>query len=344
VNEETRLVRCIQCGGHLTFKGELAGCTSCNSSWPALRGIPDFRDRSQSYVTQDLAQAARLDEAYDSHNRDALVVLSADLGSFYHDKNASPRLTAQRIRVRQEWQRGARVMAVRLEQIERFFLSDANEVAVDIGTGSGPQIAALAAQYEQVVGIDASLSELLLAKKLLEEQKITNVDLACAFAEQLPIGPKTADFAVSLYVLEHVSSPEQALTEIRRVLKPGGSFYFAVPYRYTLIPPEPHTHVWWVGWLPRGWQSAYVRRVKPSFDFETIHLFSFKEVQALTDRDAGVTLEFFQPGFDADFPPANEKWRKLWDVLSRHGIVLKIAGFFLKKNIHAVMTLVPGTQ
>jgi ubiquinone/menaquinone biosynthesis C-methylase UbiE len=344
VDEETRFVRCIQCGGYLTLKSEVARCASCNSSWPALRGIPDFRDRSQSYVTQDLAQAARLDAAYDSHNRDALVVLSADLGSFYHDKKASPQLTSQRIRVRQQWQQGARVMAVRLEQIKRFFLSDANEVAVDIGTGSGPQIAALAAQYKQVVGIDASLSELLLAKKLLEEQNITNVELACAFAEQIPIGSKIADFAVSLYVLEHVSSAEEVLTEVQRVLKAGGSFYFAVPYRYTLIPPEPHTHVWWVGWLPRRWQSSYVRRFKPNFDFDTIHLFSFKEVRALADRDEGVTLEFFQPGFDTGFPPANEKWRKLWSVLSRNGILLKIAGFFLKKNIHAVMTLAPGTQ
>jgi ubiquinone/menaquinone biosynthesis C-methylase UbiE len=261
------------------------------------------------------------------------------MGSFYHDESASAKLMAQRVRVRQQWQQGARAMAIRLEQIERFLLSDANQVAVDIGTGSGLQITALAAQYEQVVGIDASLSELLLARKLLEEQNITNVELACAFAEQLPIGSNIADFAVSLYVLEHVTSAEEVMAEGKRVLKPGGSFYFAVPYRYTIIPPEPHTHVWWVGWLPRRWQSTYVSRFKPNFDFDTIHLFSFKEVQALVGQDAGVALDFFHPGFDAGFPPADEKWRKLWDILSKNGILLKIAGFFLKKSIHAVITL-----
>jgi SAM-dependent methyltransferase len=309
-----------------------------------VRGIPDFRDRSLDYVSRDLAQAARLNEAYDLTNRDALVVLSAAMGSFYHDEEASPKLTAQRIRVRQGWQQGARVMAVRLEQIKRFFLSDRTQIAVDIGTGSGLQITALAAQYERVVGIDASLSELLLAKKLLEEQDITNVELACTFAEQLPIESNSADFAVSLYVLEHVTAADDVFAEVKRVLKPGGSFYFAVPYRYTLVPPEPHTHVWWVGWLPRRWQAPYVRRFKPEFDFDTIHLFSFKEVEAMAKRGDGVSLEFFYPGFDADFPPANERSRRLWNILSRYGILLKIAGLFLKKSIHAVMTLPVGTK
>jgi hypothetical protein len=87
-----------------------------------------------------------------------------------------------------------------------------------------------------------------------------------------------------------------------------------------------------------------VRRFKPNFDFDTIHLFSFKEVQAMANLDAGVTLEFFHPGFDADFPPANEKSRKLWNILSRYGILLKIAGLFLKKSIHAVMTLPVGAK
>jgi SAM-dependent methyltransferase len=344
MDEVSHLVRCLNCGGRLTVEVGWARCTSCGCSWPAVRGIPDFRDQSQAYVGRDLAQATRLNEAYDSTDRDALVVLSADMGSFYHDEKASPKLTAQRIRVRQGWQQGARAMAVRLEQIERFFLSNANQVAVDIGTGSGLQITALAAQYERVVGIDASLSELLLAKKLLEEQDITNVELACAFAERLPIGSNNADFAVSLYVLEHVTAADEVLAEVKRVLKPGGSFYFAVPYRYTLIPPEPHTHVWWVGWLPRRWQAAYVRRFKPDFDFDTIHLFSFKEVEAMANREAGITLAFFHPGFDADFPPANEKARKLWNILSRNGILLKIAGLFLKKSIHAVMTLPVGAK
>jgi SAM-dependent methyltransferase len=309
-----------------------------------VRGIPDFRDQSLDYVGRDLAQAARLNEAYDTTKRDALVVLSADMGSFYHDEKASPKLTAQRIRVRQGWQQGARAMAVRLEQIERFFLWDANQVAVDIGTGSGLQITALAARYERVVGIDASLSELLLARKLLDDQNITNVELACAFAERLPLGSDVADFAVSLYVLEHVTAAADVVAEVKRALRPGGSFYFAVPYRYTLFPPEPHTHVWWVGWLPRRWQAPYVRRFKPEFDFDTIHLFSFKEVEAMANRGGDVSLEFFHPGFDADFPPANEKARRVWNILSRYGILLKIAGLFLKKSIHAVMTLPVGAK
>jgi ubiquinone/menaquinone biosynthesis C-methylase UbiE len=45
-------------------------------------------------------------------------------------------------------------------------------------------------------------------------------------AEDLPLGDGVADHVVATFVLCTVDDPEQALREIRRVLKPGGSFVF----------------------------------------------------------------------------------------------------------------------
>jgi ubiquinone/menaquinone biosynthesis C-methylase UbiE len=314
-------------------------CSSCGAEWPALRGIPDFRDRSGAYVARDLEQAAALDAAYEDNNRDRLVELSADMGSFYHDRKATPKLRKQRISIRQDWQAGARTVAARLEQISRFFAEDTRQTALDVGAGSGLQLTALADRYREVVGIDASMSELILARKLLDEQAVPNVTLACAYAEQLPLEADTADFVVSMYVLEHVGSAETAMTQVGRVLKPGGSFYFAVPFRYTWIPPEPHTHVWWVGWLPRAWQPAYVRLFKPGFDFQSIHLFSFGELRRLAQGFPDARLFFFNPGFQADFPPVETRRRQRWERLNKFGILLSLAGFFLRRSIHAVLTL-----
>ena len=45
-------------------------------------------------------------------------------------------------------------------------------------------------------------------------------------AEQLPFATASFDVVVCVDVLEHVQSVPQTLSEIRRVLKPGGTFLF----------------------------------------------------------------------------------------------------------------------
>ncbi|MBI4446490.1 MAG: methyltransferase domain-containing protein [Acidobacteria bacterium] len=46
---------------------------------------------------------------------------------------------------------------------------------------------------------------------------------------RVPIRSRAADLAISIQVLEHVSSPLTVLQEIFRVLKPGGTLYLTVP-------------------------------------------------------------------------------------------------------------------
>lgn len=46
---------------------------------------------------------------------------------------------------------------------------------------------------------------------------------------RLPFPDASFDCAYADYVLEHVEGPEQLFSELRRVLKPGGSFFFRTP-------------------------------------------------------------------------------------------------------------------
>lgn len=50
----------------------------------------------------------------------------------------------------------------------------------------------------------------------------------------MPFGAGAFDLVICHHVLEHVSQLEETLAEIRRVLKPGGRFYAAVPNGYGL--------------------------------------------------------------------------------------------------------------
>jgi hypothetical protein len=59
-------------------------------------------------------------------------------------------------------------------------------------------------------------------------------------------------------VVEHVVGLPAALKEVDRVTRNGGAFACSTPNRFSLAP-EPHVHVWGVGWLPVKFQDRYVR-------------------------------------------------------------------------------------
>lgn len=66
---------------------------------------------------------------------------------------------------------------------------------------------------------------------------------------KFPFDSNNFDYAYSTSVLEHMSYPEDVIGEIGRTLKPGGKFYLSFPNKYA--PKDPHTGLWFIGWLPR---------------------------------------------------------------------------------------------
>jgi ubiquinone/menaquinone biosynthesis C-methylase UbiE len=158
--------------------------------------------------------------------------------------------------------------------------------ALEIGCGSGGMVATLARHFEAVAGIDINMVDLILAKKLAEEQELTNVTLACACAEALPFQDGSFDYIEALDVIEHVSSQATVLTEANRVLGPGGVFWFTSPNRFYLYGPERHVMLWGVGFMPRRWQNAYVK-LRKGVPYQGKRLLSRAELIRLL-REAGV--------------------------------------------------------
>lgn len=76
----------------------------------------------------------------------------------------------------------------------------------------------------------------------------------------LPFPDASFDAVISNHVIEHVgegADQTEHLREIRRVLKPDGAAYLAVPNRWMLT--EPHYQLKFLSWLPRSWRSTYLR-------------------------------------------------------------------------------------
>ena len=99
-------------------------------------------------------------------------------------------------------------------------LADADWVVGDLGCGTGQVSAALAPFVAHVVAVDGSAAMLQAAWKRLHGHD--NVDLRRGELEALPIDDARLDAATLMLVLHHIAEPSKALSEVTRVLKPGG--------------------------------------------------------------------------------------------------------------------------
>ncbi|HWA42533.1 MAG TPA: class I SAM-dependent methyltransferase [Hypericibacter adhaerens] len=101
----------------------------------------------------------------------------------------------------------------------------AGETVLDIGCGTGSLTTALAARAEPraVIGVDIAFPFVRFAAAQESRVAFVTGD-ACA----LPFADASIDHALSLLALNFVSNPAQAMSEIHRVVRPGGRVAAAV--------------------------------------------------------------------------------------------------------------------
>ncbi|MGH9317424.1 MAG: class I SAM-dependent methyltransferase [Thermoanaerobaculia bacterium] len=95
---------------------------------------------------------------------------------------------------------------------------------LDCGCGPGSITVGLAqwAPDGETVGIDLGAEQLDGARALARELGVKNVAFRQGSIFDLPFADDSFDVVFSQTVLFHVSDPEKALAEIKRVLRPGG--------------------------------------------------------------------------------------------------------------------------
>jgi len=93
-------------------------------------------------------------------------------------------------------------------------------IVADLGCGTGWASAMLAPNVKQMIAVDSSAAMLKAAKKRTSDLK--NVDLRRGDLESLPIEDASCDAALLLLVLTYAEDPKRVLSEMSRILKPGG--------------------------------------------------------------------------------------------------------------------------
>jgi len=95
---------------------------------------------------------------------------------------------------------------------------------LDVATGTGDlAIAALRLKPEKITGIDISGKMLELGREKISDRGLDDkIELLQADSEAIPFGDGSFDAATCAFGVRNFSSPLKGLTEICRVLKPGG--------------------------------------------------------------------------------------------------------------------------
>ena len=108
----------------------------------------------------------------------------------------------------------------------------AGQRVLDIGTGTGVlalEAAKAVGNEGQCIGIDLSEKMLASAKASARQTNLTErTEFKVMDAESLEFKPASFDAVVSLFALLHFPNPSNALKEMFRVLKPGGTLVVAV--------------------------------------------------------------------------------------------------------------------
>ncbi|HET7088910.1 MAG TPA: class I SAM-dependent methyltransferase [Anaerolineae bacterium] len=205
-------------------------------------------------------------------------------------------------------ERGRGMVGMFQTRLAQFFGPTSRAAALDIGCGSGASLLALAERYDQVVGIDPSLPDLMLARKALETEGITNIQLIQAYGQRIPFPDGSFDYVNALNVLEHVFDLSAVLREAYRVLRPAGGFGADSRNRYDLFLPEPHVKIRWVGLLPRRWAKRYVRW-RRGVGYDATRLLSYAELRRDLHRHFGRRYKIVFPYACAYGSPA---WIDRW--------------------------------
>jgi SAM-dependent methyltransferase len=129
----------------------------------------------------------------------------------------------------------------RLREADAHLLGDvAGRDVLEVGCGSAPCARWLAAEGAHVVGLDLSAGMLRYAAAANEATGI-DVPLVRANAERLPFASASFDVACSAFgAVPFVNDMAGLFGEVARVLRPGGSWVFAVthPMRW-IFPDDP---------------------------------------------------------------------------------------------------------
>lgn len=317
---------CPRCKGELAANASWYRCDRCAITYPILFGIPDFRLRTDRYLSleEEREKARRL---YEFGQHASIEELVQFYYSITHDLPPNLALRYQ-----------AAILAApeRARHIVRDLTPKPDfDTLVDLGCGTGGLLVAAQGCYRAIYGVDIALRWLVVCQKRLREKNAT-ATLVCADVEALPFPHESFTQAVAADLVEHVYDIDNTLREIRQLLKPGGLLWLSSVNRYC-VGPHPLTGVWAIGFLPARPRAWVLEKFRGIDLLRFAHMVSPRNLGARL-RDNGLAVLETKPkhveeGVASGYGPTERALIALYRLWLRlpllRGILLRIGPAFV---------------
>ncbi len=116
--------------------------------------------------------------------------------------------------------------------VSQFIGNHLSQYALDAGCGRGLYTRILIERAKKVAALDYSEESINTLKRRLGH--LPHLDLYVGSADNLPFDAEQFDLVLHCEVLEHIEDDRQVLSELFRILQPGGRLIISVP-----VPPAP---------------------------------------------------------------------------------------------------------
>ena len=153
-----------------------------------------------------------------------------------------------------------------LEFLARTDLLKPEDKILEIGCGIGTVVNELSRNGHDIIGIDISGEAIEYGRT-----KYGDIHLEVQAAEILPYEDESFEVVLSFDLFEHIAEIDKHISEVRRVLRPGGYYLFQTPNRYSNIIYEM---LWtkslqWRRYHPSLHSPGQLRRRMARHGFET---------------------------------------------------------------------------
>jgi len=133
---------------------------------------------------------------------------------------------------------GQLVNAVQMEILKKLARELTNLKILEIAAGTGRFTKVLLEQSNSVTALDISSTMLeQLKQRLKKHPSYGRLQIIIGDARNMALGLRPVDVVVCFNALSHIHEHRRVLTEVYRVLKPGGLFLFNIPNYLSLYLP-----------------------------------------------------------------------------------------------------------
>lgn len=281
VTDLMNLFICPACKGNLDTQDQTYTCNDCDRVYPVLFGIPDFRLRSDRYLSIDDERAKAERIALNSG-----AGFSEMLDYYYQITTDVPKELATRYKTYHQ-----NSISQAKHSIESLRITSSDHF-LDVGCGTGGALIAVAEKTEHIIGVDIALRWLIICKQRLKEQGV-KATLICADVESLPFSDHGFTKILATDLLENVYSVEKSLKALNVQLQNDGLLCLSGSNKYCL-GPHPSTRLWAIGYLPKRIRSLIVKRLRGVDSLRFINLISPLKMISLA-RKIGLQVSYLSP-------------------------------------------------